>query len=81
MFKYHEMRLVYHFKMLKTMLSERLKLDVGPILTILSYLFKQLEMGLVCHFKMLKTMLSEKLILTYLLKYHEMRLLYQCFAN
>ena len=38
--------------MLKAMLSEKLKLDVGPLLTIFSYLFKQLEMGLVCHFKM-----------------------------
>jgi hypothetical protein len=72
-----ETGLVYRFKMLKTMLSEKLKLEVGPLLTILSYLFKQLEKGLVCNFKMLKTMLSEKLklevgplltILTYLLK-------------
>ena len=50
------------------MLLEKLKLEVGPVLTIYSlhinpssYLFKQLEMGLVCHLKMLKTMLSEKL--------------------
>jgi hypothetical protein len=63
--------------MLKIMLSAKLKLEVGPLLTILSYLFKQLEKGLVCDFKMLKTMVSEKLklevgplltILSYLLK-------------
>ena len=45
--------------MLKAMLSEKLKLEVGPLLTILSYLFKQLEMGLVYHLKMLKIMLSK----------------------
>ena len=44
------------------MLSEKLKLEVGPIWNILSYLFKQLEMGLVCIIKMLQTMLSEKLV-------------------
>jgi hypothetical protein len=60
-FKQLEMRLFCHFIMLKTLLSEKLKLEVGPFLIILSYLFKQLEMGLVSHFKILKRMLSEKI--------------------
>ena len=47
LFKQLEMGLVCHIKMLETMLSEKLKLDVGPLVTILSYLFNQLEMGLV----------------------------------
>ena len=38
-----EMGLVCHFKMLKTMLPEKLKLEVGPLLTILSYLFKRFQ--------------------------------------
>ena len=38
-----EMGLVCHFKMLKTMLPEKLKLEVGPLLTIFSYLFKRFQ--------------------------------------
>ena len=65
------------------MLSEKLRLDVGPLLAILSYLFKMLERGLVCIIKVLKTMLSEKIklevgpiltIFSYLFKQHEMGL-------
>ena len=47
--------------MLKTMLSEKLKLEVGSFLTILFHLFKQLKTGLVWHFKKLKTNLLKKL--------------------
>ena len=40
LFKRHEMGLVCHFKVLKTMLSEKIKLEVGPILSIF-FLFVQ----------------------------------------